>query len=374
MELGIRNIIIIGLGLVGGSLALALKSAGFTGTIRGFDRDSENVAAAFAKGAIDIVATSLPDALSDEGLIIVATPLGAYAELFSEIAVLAQGRRFLVSDVGSVKGYVAKLAIDYMPEVAFIGGHPMAGSEKNGFWAANPYLFENAYYFLAPAENSDSRHFEQLQRVITTLGALPITITPDEHDRIVARISHLPHITAALVANTLATGDSINYAAFAGGGFRDTTRIAAGLPELWRDILLLNRQAVLPELQRLEQQLGEIREIIASENGAALQDFLTKAKFVREGLPKHGRDYLPSAFNIFVSVKDQPGIIARLTQIIGEHKLNICEIEILHVRENADGAIRIAFAGFGESQAAKLVLTASGFFVESDGDECDAES
>ncbi|MEI6285276.1 MAG: prephenate dehydrogenase [Bacillota bacterium] len=368
-ELGFQNIIIIGIGLVGGSLALALKSAGFSGTIRGFDRDRKNVDAAFAKGAIDVVAMSLPEALIEEGLVVVAAPLGAYAELFSEIAILTKGRRFIVSDVGSVKGYVAELAKECMPNVAFIGGHPMAGSEKNGFWAATPYLFENAYYFLTPSENSDYQHLEQLKQLITTIGALPITISPDEHDRIVARISHLPHIAAALVANTLATGDSINFAAFAGGGFRDTTRIAAGQPELWRDILLLNRQAVLPELARLEQQLGELRALIADENDIALQDFLAKAKFVREGLPKHGRDYLPSAFNIFVSVKDQPGIIAKLTQIIGENKLNICEIEILHVRENVDGAIRIAFVSDNEQSAAGKLLSNQGFNVALDGDE-----
>ena len=372
--MGIANIIIIGLGLVGGSLALALKSAAFSGTIRGFDSDSKNVAAAFAKGAIDIVAKSLADALIEEGLVVVATPLGAYAELFSEIGKLTNGRQFLVSDVGSVKGYVAKLAKVCMPDVAFIGGHPMAGSEKNGFWAASAYLFENAYYFLTPSRDIDEEKVAQLKSLIILVGATPIVISADEHDRIVARISHLPHLAAALVANTLATNDSINFAAFAGGGFRDTTRIAAGHPELWRDIVLLNRAEVLPELERLEQQIAELRTLIAAADASELYRFLANAKFVREGLPKHGRDYLPCAFNVFVSVKDQPGIIAKLTQLIGENSLNISEIEILHVRENVDGAIRIAFGGEREQRAAQKVLADNGFNVSTDGDDCYAES
>ncbi|MFA6075442.1 MAG: prephenate dehydrogenase [Negativicutes bacterium] len=368
------NIIIIGMGLIGGSLALALKNSGFKGIIRGYDRDSKNVDMALAKGAVDIVTSSLDEVLADEGIVFVATPLGAYKEIFGAVGRLTAGRQFLVSDVGSVKGYAEKLAAEFMPEVTFIGGHPMAGSEKNGFWAATPYLFENAYYFLTPTGKVNSSHVEKLKQIIAAIGAIPLTISADEHDKIVARISHLPHLAAALVANALATSDSINFAAFAGGGFRDTTRIAASNPDLWRDILLLNKQEVLPELAQLEHYIGELREIIAAENGVALRAFLAKAKFVREGLPKHSRDYLPSLFNIFVSVKDQPGIIAKLTQIIGENKLNICEIEILHVRENIDGAIRIAFASESEQCSAKELLNDQGFNVSSDGDEQHVDS
>lgn len=362
------------MGLIGGSLALALKSAGYPAVIRGYDVNKRNAEAAMAVGAIDFLGASLDEVLSvDSGLIFVAAPLGAYAGVFSAIARRPAGK-FLVTDVGSVKVYADTSAQKYMPEVSFVGGHPMAGSEKKGFWAATPHLFENAFYFLTPSKNTIVPDLEKIKTAITALGALPVILSAVEHDKIVARISHMPHIAAALIANTLATGDSINFAAFSGGGFRDTTRVAAGDPKLWQEIILQNKAEILPELTRFEQSVAELRDVIGSGDEGTLHDFLTKARFVREGLPKCGRDYLPSLFNIYVSVKDQPGIIADLTQAIGEHRLNICEIEILHVREDTDGAIRIAFASQTEQDSAWRVLTERGFSVCCDGDKRYAES
>ncbi|MEG6523469.1 prephenate dehydrogenase [Desulfotomaculum sp. 1211_IL3151] len=359
-----KNIMILGLGLIGGSMALALKNSGFPGKIIGFDLDRENLYGALGASAIDIAAETLPAALGYPGLVIVAIPLGAYPETFQAMARIIGDQEMVVTDVGSVKTHIHDLACQHLPPtVPFIGGHPMSGSEKGGFPAATPYLFENAYYFLTPAKQENQPVMAALMEVIQSMGALPVLISPAEHDRIVAQISHAPHVLASLLANTLAGNDSLRHSAFVGGGFRDTTRIASGNPDLWKDILIYNKREVLLALQTIENILAEVKDIVREQDQAKLLEFFQRAKLIRDGLPKHGKDYLPVLYNIIVDVQDRPGIIGQLTKIVGDHHLNIREIEILHVRDNARGALRIGFTTAKEQSFATQLLAAQNFVV-----------
>lgn len=360
----LKSIVIIGLGLMGGSMALALKKKGYQGTIVGYDASSKNLAMALAVGAIDKSAGSLSDAIVNESLVIVAAPLGAYEQIFQEISDLLDGKDIIITDIGSVKSHIHNLAFKYLPAtVPFIGGHPMTGSEKGGFMAATAHLFDNAYYFLTCPESANLDVAARLVDLVKLIGAAPVLITPTEHDRIVAQISHVPHLVAAALANTLDADGSVRNAAFVGGGFRDTTRIASGSPDLWKDIVIYNKCEILLALNRLEGMLNEIKNMISTESELRLRESLQKAKLIRDGLPKHRRDYLPALYDIIVDVEDRPGIIGQLTQVVGSHQVSIKEIEILHVRDNAKGAIRIGFATREEQAFAMHVLMNNNFSI-----------
>ena len=364
-----NNITIVGLGLMGGSLAKALKARKYGGRIIAVDPDERQIELALGEGWIDSGHRCLDNIAIAGGLVIVAAPLGAYELIFTQLYRLIAHRDILVSDVGSVKGYACDLAERCMPRVAFIGGHPMAGSEKAGLWAASAHLFENAYYFLTPCQSATATQVTALRGLVEFIGAAPVLLTPDKHDSIVARISHVPHCLATALAGTLAD-EGIVDAAFAGGGFRDTTRIAAGQPELWQDILLGNRAEVLVALDRLTRDVMIMRDVIERADGQQLRALLARGKFVRDGLPKHSRDYLPDIYNIYISVVDRPGIIADLTNLIGSRRLSISEIEIMHARQDVLGAIRIGFATRHEACSAKEIIESHGYQTAVDEVQC----
>lgn len=286
------TVTIVGLGLMGGSLALALKKSGYEGTILGVDTAGGNLAEALAAKAIDSAAASLEEAIVEEGLIVVAAPLRAYPAIFRELARAAGGRRVVVTDVGSVKTCVHQLAETVLPDGAvFIGGHPMAGSERGGFAAARAELFQEACYFLTPAACHEQESLRTLQALVRRLGASPVLITPEEHDRVAARVSHVPHLLAALLASSLSAAE----VPFTGSGFRDTTRIAAGEPQLWQDILLHNREEILSGLAGLESALHQVKAALRSGDQPGLAAFLQQAKLVRDGLSPGDKQPLATA-------------------------------------------------------------------------------
>lgn len=277
-----QTVSIIGLGLIGGSFALALKKSGYKGTVIGYDAAQSNLADALAAKAIDVAAASLDKSIIEAGLIVLAVPLGAYPIIFRELAQVAKGRRFVLSDVGSVKTYVQHLAEELLPDGAvFIGGHPMAGSERGGFAAARVELFQGACYFLTPVATQQQELVQALKEMVERLGALPVVVSPEEHDRVVAKVSHVPHLLAALLAGSLSSSE----APFVGSGFRDTTRIAAGNPHMWNDILMLNRGEILTVIESIESVLKSVKTTLHSEDPLGLTGFLQQAKNVRDGLP-----------------------------------------------------------------------------------------
>lgn len=355
------EVVIIGMGLMGGSMALALKRRGYRGRIIGCDLSEEALKEAEKIGAIDAGERNISKAVRRAQLVVVAVPVGYYEAVFKEASPhLCSGT--LVTDVGSVKRYVQELAAAFLPKgVEFLGGHPMAGSEKSGIKAANPYLYENAYYFLTPDKTASQGSVAKLKGLIVDLGAYPVIVDPNEHDRIVAQISHLPHLTAALLVNTLDRGKGLSNIPFAGGGFRDTTRIASGNPFMWRDIFLYNKEEIMRGVEELSESLQEFRKMIEGDNWPLVLETLQKAKLIRDSIPKHSRDYLPPLYEIIVSVEDRPGVLGELTRLIGENAINIKEIEILHAREGEKGAVRIGFASAEEEEKAVKVLRERNF-------------
>lgn len=273
-DLHFNNVTIIGAGLLGGSLGLALKQAGIADAVIGVGRRQASLDAARAIGAIDTGALELtPEALAAD-LIVLAVP-AAQAVDFLDALRGRIGPQTVVTDVVSTKGALCAHAKATWPAPSrFIGSHPMAGSEKWGPEHADAGLYRGAVTFVEEGAHLDETARATVCRLWEALGSRVVGIGPDRHDALVAATSHLPHIVASAVAQGLPGGDAVRAAV--GQGFRDTTRVAEGRPELWRDICLTNRKAVESELARLQDRLREFSEALASEDAAALDAFFER--------------------------------------------------------------------------------------------------
>lgn len=359
-----RKVVIIGVGLMGGSLGLALCNRRLADTVLGVGRREENLRAALQCGAIHQASTDPGRAVADAEIVILAAHMRVNQELLKEISpYLSPGT--VVTDVGSVKGGIVRLACQLMPpETFFIGGHPMTGSEKQGIAGADPYLFENAFYLLTPLPGLPAWVLDKVRTMTQSVGARVIEMTPEEHDLAVAALSHLPHLVSCALVNALAVlpaGE--RFLPLAAGGFRDTTRIALSNPLMWRDIFLSNRDMLLAMLKSFQQELELLENTIrcSSENG--LLDILQRAKAVRENVPAKTKGYLPVLFEILVTIPDQPGSIANVTGILGREEINIADLEILRVKEGEGGSVRLGFATEKEQEAAVFALRKAGIQV-----------
>lgn len=355
-----RSAAIVGVGLIGGSLGLAMGRNSLAGEILGFGRSRENLEAALECGAVHRVSLDY-SGLAGCDLVVVAVPVGSTPGVLSEISpFLSPGT--LVTDVGSTKAGIVRGAAKTLPgEVTFIGGHPMAGSEKEGVAGADPYLFENAFYVLTPKDGKPGESLLKLLDLVEGIGARPVLMDPLDHDLAVAAVSHLPHLAAAALVNCLFDlpgGEEKSI--LAAGGFRDTTRIAAGNPGMWRDIFMANREFILEAISAFGKRIGEFREAVESGDSDKVYRLLDRARNLKAGMPGRARGYLPALWEIVATVPDHPGIIGRLAGILGDAGININDIEILRVREGEGGTIRLGFSSGGEQERALSLLREAG--------------
>ena len=362
-----QRVTMIGLGLMGGSFAMALRDRSDS-ILTGYDISDSATEEAKRMNLIDIAADTLSSAVEHADLVVLATPVGAYQKLVREMLPHLK-KNAVITDLGSVK-VSAIQTFETLPEtITFIGGHPLAGSEKGGLSEASPYLFENAYYFLTPHNKPSEGVVHRMKTLISTLGAFPVMLQPDTHDRILAKTSHFPHIMASLLAVILSEQPEENITAFTGSGFRDTTRIASGNPDLWEEILYLNRVELIACLKELELKTASVRQALTEGNRTWIHEFLKQGKHFRDHLPKSGKDYLPAWYEIYVDIKDEPGALAVITGTLAGAGVNIREIEILHAREGDKGAVRLAFTTQQDEQHAMKSLNQNGFsFARSKGE------
>lgn len=279
----VRTLAVIGVGLVGGSLAAALRRAGAVSSIVGYDRDPQSLERAAALGIIDTASTSVSEAARGAELVVVAVPVRAVGPVLRDISgALDPGA--VVTDVGSTKGDVVRVAAEELRErfPRFVPGHPIAGREASGVEAAVADLFRLARVVLTPTEATAPDALELVKACWEAAGAQVATMTAERHDRIFAAVSHLPHLLSfALVSEIAAREDGAELAGFAAGGFRDFTRIAASSPEMWRDIALQNRAALLDEIDRYGARLAVFRELVERADGPALERLMTEARNAR---------------------------------------------------------------------------------------------
>jgi len=354
------RVAIVGVGLIGGSLGLAINRRSLAEEVLGIDRSQETLNLALEYGAVHRVSRQYRD-LEGCDLVVLATPVGATAAILPDLAPYL-GPGTLVTDVGSTKAQVVRTAWEVLPAgTVFIGGHPMAGSEKEGISGADPYLFENAFYVLTPVEGTPGRELESLTGLVEGIGARAVRLDPLEHDLAVAAVSHLPHLTAATLVNCLFDLPGCEkMSLLAAGGFRDTTRIASGSPEMWRDIFISNRDLVVKTLSAFRRRLDQFQEAVESSDPGAIYELLDRARALKSGMPARTRGYLPALWEIVATVPDKPGVIANLAGILGEAGINIYDIEILRIREGEGGTMRIAFASGEEQDQAITLLNTAG--------------
>ena len=276
----------IGVGLVGGSLALALRRAGATTSITGFDRDRGALENALSLGVIDTAADSVSEAAAGADLVVVAVPVRAVGAVLRDVA-QSLSPQAVVTDVGSTKGDVVEVARNELRDrfPRFVPGHPIAGRETSGVEAAVADLFRGARIVLTPALETAPDAVEAVRVCWEAAGGRVATLSAVEHDRIFAAVSHLPHLLAfALVSELAARENGAELLGFAAGGFRDFTRIAASSPEMWRDIALQNRAALLEEIDRYSARLAVFRELVDRGDGPGLQRLMAEARASRQAL------------------------------------------------------------------------------------------
>jgi len=279
-----KKVTLVGVGLLGGSLGLALKQRKLADLVVGFVRRQESIKESETHGAVDSASLDLPEAISGAELVVLCTPIAKMRSLVKQMKpALAKGA--IVTDVGSVKGTVVAELEKPVAKMGgtFIGSHPMAGAERMGVAAARGDLFNNAVCIVTPTAESNKFAVEKLEELWRSVGARPFRMSPGLHDELVSRSSHLPHVLAATLANAvLDPKQPKEQEALCANGFRDTTRIASGSPEMWRDIAVANRENLVAALDAYVQDLQHFRRILKSKNEKAISKFFETAKKRRD--------------------------------------------------------------------------------------------
>ncbi len=329
-----RRAQIVGIGLIGGSVASALRKVGWFVTGRDIEPGREKQA--LEMGIIDTIGTDTTAALS-----VVAVPASNLIGEVKRALADTEQSRGIVTDTGSVKAMVAA-AIDHP---RFVPGHPMAGSEQDGLEGADSDMFQGAVWTLAPSEHTDDAALQALQTVLSSLGSDVVTLTPERHDVLVAVVSHVPHLTAALLM-CLADDKAQDHAPLqrlAAGGFRDMTRIAAGSPEIWLDICAENKQAITDVLDELATRFAQLRQVIESTDKSGLRDVLSQARHARTNLPS--RYVRPQELQeVRVPMPDRKGQIAAITILAADCNINVADIEVAHSTEGERGVLVMVVA------------------------------
>lgn len=319
-----RRANVIGLGLIGGSLALALRERGWW--VAGDDVDPERPQTALTRGIVDAIGIA-----RDVEITFVAVPVLAGGEQVRRALAETDG---VVTDVGSVKAGICAVA----DHPRFVGGHPMAGSEIDGLDGADAAMFQGAVWVLTPVAHSDDTTFAAVARVVASLGAEVVALSPERHDELVAVVSHVPHLTAATLLG-LAADRSLEHASLlrlAAGGFRDMTRIASGTPDIWLDICAENRAAITGALDGLISGLSDIRHAVASDDRDELHRRLREARDARANLPDRVTD--PASLAEFrIPIPDRAGAAAEVFTLAAELGVNIANFEVVHLPERTTG-------------------------------------
>lgn len=289
MTVHFQQVTIIGVGLIGGSLGMILKRKRLASEIVGVGRRVENLKTAVELGAIDRYVADSKEGVRGADLVVLATPVDTYDCHLKEWATCLKPGA-IVTDVGSVKGELVEQSERMMPaDVHFVGAHPIAGKEKTGVAAGSDQLFAGARCILTPTKHTNQRALELVRAMWQETGSIVLTMDPHLHDKILGAVSHLPHAAAFALMNALidirAQVPTLDLAGHSGGGLRDTTRIAASSPEMWRDILLWNRNNVVAFIEAYERSLGELKRLIKSGDAAGIEKTLERAKQAREQIP-----------------------------------------------------------------------------------------
>jgi len=357
-----QNVTIIGVGLIGGSLALAIKQRFPSIQITGIDKP-QVLKRALDCHAIDTEGKSIRQAVRSADLVILAAPISSIAKMLPLVAKNCSPKT-IVTDTGSVKQLLVNKAAKLFPEGNFIGGHPMAGSEFSGINAAHPLLFQNALYILTPTPTTKRRLLKLLANFFASLDARIFIIDSATHDSVVAAVSHLPQLAAVALMNSVGRHhpDAPAHLAFAAGGFRDMTRIASSPYEMWKDILSANQKEIRKSLGIYIKQLNKIASMVNSAPARVSGEFKS-SRSLRLRIPRSMKGYLTPLIELVVFMEDKPGELARLASSLANRSINIKDMELLKVREGRGGTFRLSFENRTVATEAAHALQDAGFDV-----------
>ena len=335
---------IVGLGLIGGSLCKALRNRYGIEKIVASNRSEDVLKEALAEGFIDEYSLEINDMFKGCDVVFICTPVNLiyhYACLLAPIV----GKNCVISDVGSTKGHIYDEMKNLGDSITYIGGHPMAGSERFRYNASKEHLFENAYYIITPAEGTDEAKTLEFKEMVEKIGAIPVIVSPYEHDYAVAAISHVPHIIAAALVNNVKKLDSEKeyMHLLAAGGFKDITRIASSSADMWESIMFENKEDILSVLDSLSDVISDVKKAITDNNRENVYNYFLDAQQYRNSFNNATPKAFVKRYEIDVDVLDRPGSIAIIAVLFSSNGINIKNMGIVNSRENNSGALTFAF-------------------------------
>ncbi len=348
----------IGLGLIGGSLAKALKRVQSDCRIMAYTRTAHTSQLALDAGAIDLICESPADSRFAEcDCIFLCAPVGSNIQALEQLKDVVR-QDCILSDVGSVKTDIHLAAAKMGLNGRFIGGHPMTGSEKSGFENAVAHLFENSYYIITPSEGAPAEHIEAYRALAASIGSIPVVLDYRQHDFITAAVSHLPHVIAAALVNTVHDLDSSEelMKMLAAGGFKDITRIASSSPEMWEQICVANSRNISEVMDTFLRQMEEAREEMNTGNGRAIYRVFEKSKNYRDSFSSSSLGTIKKTYRIFCDLVDESGAIATIATTLAVNGISIKNIGIVHNREFEEGVLKIEFYEEAPSLKAAEIL------------------
>lgn len=351
------RVAVLGVGLIGGSIGLAARERAGAEVV-GFDPHRDALTAGVERGAIDRSAESVEQAVAEADVVFACAPVGALPDLVRE-ALAHAGDDTVVSDVGSTKRHLAAVN-----DPRFIGGHPIAGSESAGVGSARGDLFDGAAWYLTPTERSGGLLYERLHRLVLDLGAQPVAIDADTHDRVLAAVSHLPHVMANVLVSQAArrlTQDDERLPRV-GPSFRDMTRVAGANPAIWTDIYLSNAEAIADEIDAAVHVLNQISLWLRGEAGDALAAWSETARGDRRRLLEADLAGGPVC-ELRVTVPNRPGIVAQVALALGRAGVNIADMSLAPAPDMRSGAMTLWIAGQDDAERAARLIEELGYAV-----------
>ncbi len=352
---------VLGVGLIGGSIGRAARER-LDAEVAGFDPDPATLDRAAEAGAVSSPAGSVAEAVSGAECVFCAGPVSTLPELVRS-ALTASGEGCVVTDVGSTKRGIGEAVAGSPGGERFIGGHPLAGAETAGVENSRSDLFEGALWYLTPTRGSEGASFERLRRIVAGLGARPVAIDPAEHDRVMATISHLPHVLAnVLVSQAAESLSGSDRKPEVGRSFRDTTRVAGANPDIWGDIFSSNADAVADEIDAVVARLTEASSLLRGGDAAKVHDWQTKARSERRTLLDERLAGGPQR-ELRIAVENRPGTVAEIALALGRAGVNIEDMSLFPSSDRRSGAISLWVAGDEQAVRAAGVVSELGHRV-----------
>lgn len=363
------NIGIIGLGLIGGSIAKSIKKVHAQNSyIVGYDVNEQDTKAAYDDKVIDAIATGLDQSFSTCTVVFLCMPIHYIVDVLDKL-IFSLPNDCIITDVGSTKSNLVDTISNHLSQVHkrlyYVGGHPMTGSERFGYHASSAHLFENAYYILTPYGHTPDFIIFILQKLIERMGGIPLVLSASYHDFATANVSHLPHIIAASLVHLIRQndGEQGHLHTLAAGGFKDLTRIASSNPDIWSGICLSNKAQILKVYRDYIEILEHFVSILEQESEQELYSFFDIARIYRNTFKEGGSNYFTKQYVLHVDAKDEPGILAKITTLLSNAQINIKNFSVISDRECDVGVVKIVFATNSDLIKATEILSKNRFVL-----------